>query len=161
MRPSTRLIVFAVVASIGCEMDGPAEVTEPQPSFAAVPDLDGMADLIVDRNGLASSWAVYEETFSSTGCTAIEGGFARGTYLTLRFSVTTPNIGDKDMFIGDPNRHIDPDGIGKFDDSDGCTSSRNATDTFTSATTRRTRSCRSWRTVRWALQSRRGSAASA
>ena len=119
MRPDARVLAFAVVALIACESGDPSEVTEPQPSFAAVPDLDGLPDLIVDQNRIASSWVVYEETFSPTGCTAIEGGFEGGTHRTLRFSVSTPNIGNADVFIGDPNRHIDPNGDGDISDSDG------------------------------------------
>jgi hypothetical protein len=108
-----------VVALLSC---APADDIPTGPitrQFAGVPDLDGLADLIVDRNLLAASWVVYEETFSSTGCTAIEGGFAGGTYRTLRFSVSTPNIGTADIAIGDPNVHIDPNGDSDFSDSDG------------------------------------------
>jgi hypothetical protein len=92
---------------------------QPQPQSAAVPDLDGLPDLIVDSHMLDASWVVYEETFAANGCTAIEGGFPGGTYRTLRFSVSTPNIGDADVVIGDPNVHIDPNGDGDASDSDG------------------------------------------
>jgi hypothetical protein len=48
-----------------------------------------------------------------------EAGLAPGRYRVLRFTVTTPNIGDADIFIGDPNRHWDPNGDGDGSESDG------------------------------------------
>jgi hypothetical protein len=120
MRLARAFSILTVLTVLACESsDQAGSVTESSPQLAAVPDLDGTPDLMVDQNLLAASWVVYEETFSGAGCTAIEGGFAGGTYLTLRFSVSTPNIGDADIAIGDPNQHIDPNGDGDFSDSDG------------------------------------------
>jgi hypothetical protein len=120
MRLNKALSVLTVLTLFACESSDPAEqVTGSNAQLAAVPDLVGTPDLMVDSHMLAASWVVYEETFASNGCTAIEGGFPGGTYLTLRFSVSTPNIGDADIAIGDPNKHIDPNGDGNFSDSDG------------------------------------------
>jgi hypothetical protein len=84
-----------------------------------VQDLDGTPDLIVNRHKLAHSWVIYEETIPSTSCTAIEGGFEGGTHRTLRFTVSTPNIGTADVFVGSPLDHMDPNRDGDFSDSDG------------------------------------------
>lgn len=119
MRSAKVASLITLVACLACDTSDTGQVTGTAPQFAAVQDLDGTPDLIVDQRMLAASWVVHEETFAGNGCTAIEGGFAGGTYLTLRFSVSTPNIGDADIAIGDPNRHIDPNGDGDFSDSDG------------------------------------------
>ena len=120
MKPRViRTLILVGGIALACET-ADRSATEPvDVQLAGVPDLDGTPDLIVDSRLLAASWVVYEETFSSASCTAIEGGFPGGTYLTLRFSVSTPNIGDADVVIGDPNVHIDPNGDGNTADSDG------------------------------------------
>ena len=79
-------------------------------------DLDGMQDLIVDAQKLATSWVVYHEIVPNV-CSAQEGGVEPGPHALLRFTVTTPNIGDADVYIGDPNDHYDPNGDG--DPTDG------------------------------------------
>ncbi len=84
-----------------------------------VPDRDGTPDLIVDQALLSSSLTFGTETIRDGSCTSIEGNIPPGTYHTLRFSVATPNIGDADAYIGDPLVHIDPNGDGSYDDSDG------------------------------------------
>jgi len=82
-------------------------------------DLTGMADLIVDAPTLAHSWVVYDEFVSALACSAIEGGVPPGEHRLLRVTVTTPNIGDADVVIGDPNVHFDPNGDGDPSDGDG------------------------------------------
>ncbi len=82
-------------------------------------DLDGTPDLLVDAALLQSSVRIANENIAAGSCTSIEGHIAPGTYRTLRFSVSTPNVGDADVFIGDPRAHIDPNGDGNFADSDG------------------------------------------
>lgn len=120
MRARPLFNVLAVLGLAACDAPDPQRLVLPDgPSFAFDQDLEGLPDLIVDRLELAASWVVYEETFAEGSCTVIEGGFPPGTYRTLRFTVKTPNIGDADVFIGDPNRHIDPNGDGDYGDSDG------------------------------------------
>jgi len=89
------------------------------PQFAHVPDLDGTPDLIVDGKKLATSWVVYDQELKESFCTLQEGGVPPGKHRVLRFTVTTPNIGDADIALGDPNRHWDPNGDGNGSDSDG------------------------------------------
>lgn len=96
-----------------------SEFTSGGPQFAHTPDLTGRPDLIVDRPSLATSWVIYNETFSPTACDVIEGDVTPGDARTLRLTVNTPNIGNADVFVGDPNVHIDPNGDGDFSDSDG------------------------------------------
>lgn len=82
-------------------------------------DLEGIPDLIVDAQKLASSWVIYDE-FVPNVCSAEEGGVVPNMeHRLLRFTVTTPNIGTADVYIGDPNEHYDPDGNPATNDGDG------------------------------------------
>src|SRR4051794_6334960 len=67
-----------------------------------IPDLDGLANLIVDSARLASSWTLGSDNVALGSCTAIEYGITPGTHRVLRFTVSTPNIGDADAVVGDP-----------------------------------------------------------
>src|ERR671914_6826 len=116
----TFMVVLASASVVTCTSPSDRSASSPSaPALARVQDLDGMPDLIVNQHKLANSWVIYEETFSPTGCTAIEGGFKGGTHRTLRFTVSTPNIGTADVFVGRPIDHMDPNGDGNFKDSDG------------------------------------------
>jgi len=78
-------------------------------------DLTGTPDLIVDGKMLQNHWIVREEDFTATACDAIEGGISAGTHRVIRFTVSTPNVGDADLFIGDPNVHFNNnDGLFEF-----------------------------------------------
>lgn len=89
------------------------------PQFAHVQDLDGTPDLIVDGKAIATSWVVYEQSLKESFCSLAEGGTTPGFHRVLRMTVTTPNIGDADIYIGDPQKHWDPNGDGDPGDSDG------------------------------------------
>lgn len=89
------------------------------PLAAHLPDEVGLPDLTVDAQKLGTSWVMYMETIPAGSCTAVEGGVTSGEHRTLRFTVSTPNNGDADLVIGDPNRHFDPNGDGNPADSDG------------------------------------------
>jgi hypothetical protein len=65
-------------------------------------DLDGMPDLVLSDN-LGQQWVVREENLSPTYCSVIEGGVEPGLRKLVRFTVTANNIGDADVYIGDPN----------------------------------------------------------
>ncbi len=85
------------------------------PQLDHVQDLDGTPDLIVDAQRLAVSWVIYDLDLPSTFCSVIEGGVTPGKRRVLRFTVTTPNIGDADVFIGDPLEHVaNNDGLFEF-----------------------------------------------
>jgi hypothetical protein len=62
---------------------------------------------------------ISHETLPATLCSVVEGDVPPGDHYLLRFTVTTPNIGDADVAIGDPRVHIDPNGDGNYSDSDG------------------------------------------
>jgi hypothetical protein len=114
-RRLTALLAAGLLAAACTSLDRPVV----SPEFAHVQDLDGTPDLIVDPKVLATSWVVYDQELKESFCTLQEGGVPPGKHRVLRFTVTTPNIGDADVFIGDPNRHWDPNGDGNGDDSDG------------------------------------------
>src|SRR5215212_8364703 len=97
-------IVTTVLAFAACQ-----DMTTSVPStMNTAVDRDGLADLIVDQLDLATSLRINVEKFEASSCSAVEGHFAGGTYRTLRFAVTTPNVGDADVVVGDPGAHIDP-----------------------------------------------------
>lgn len=79
----------------------------------------GTPDLIVDKKSTENHWRVKSEIVPADACSAIEGGVTPGDRRLLRFTVTTPNIGDADVFVGSPLAHMDPNGDGAFSDSDG------------------------------------------
>lgn len=65
-------------------------------------DLDGTPDMIVRGEVTANEWLVRQEDVTGL-CSAIEGGVSPGPHRLLRMTVMTPNIGDADIYIGDPN----------------------------------------------------------
>jgi len=110
----------ALLALTACETTKTA-VSAPAgaPRLSGAPDLDGQANLVVDAAKLASSWVVTHEFLSANLCSVQEGDVPPGDHYLLRFTVTTPNVGDADVAIGDPLKHIDPNGDGSYADSDG------------------------------------------
>ena len=99
-------VLFAVFLSIAA-----------MPLFASdksAPDLVGHADLIVSPD-LGQQWVVREEFLAGTLCSVEEGHITPGYHKIIRFTVTTPNIGDADIYVGDPNQHIAAnDGLFEF-----------------------------------------------
>jgi hypothetical protein len=65
-------------------------------------DLDGLPDLKLSDN-LGQQWVVRDENLSAASCSVIEGNITPGVRRLVRFTVTINNIGDADIFIGDPN----------------------------------------------------------
>ena len=65
-------------------------------------------DLIVREDILGSQWVVRDEQIGNV-CSAIEGGVEPGLRRLVRFTVMTPNIGDTDINLGDPNAHVAAD----------------------------------------------------
>ncbi len=112
--------VLALAFVVACTPQDRGDLAAPGgPQLAHVQDLDGTPDLIVDSHALATSWVVYDQELKESFCSIEEANLTPGRYRLLRFTVTTPNIGDADIYIGDPNRHWDPNGDGDPSDSDG------------------------------------------
>ena len=66
-------------------------------------------NLIVRSDVLGSQWVVRDENIPATACSAIEGEVTPGLRTLVRFTVMTPNIGNQDIFVGDPNDHVAAD----------------------------------------------------
>jgi hypothetical protein len=65
-------------------------------------DLEGLPDLTVRGEITSQQWLVRDEDVSAL-CSAIEGGVTPGNHRLLRMTVMTPNIGDADLYVGDPS----------------------------------------------------------
>ena len=66
-------------------------------------------NLSVRSDVLGSQWVVRDEKISETACSAIEGEVTPGLRKLVRFTVMTPNTGNQDIFVGDPNVHFEAD----------------------------------------------------
>jgi hypothetical protein len=125
MRKFLSFAVIATTAATGCTAgDRPTGATvdrdAARPALSSgVPDTDGLPDLIVDEKATRNNWLVRVEDLPANFCSVEEGNITPGTHTLLRFTVTTPNIGDGDVFIGSPLAHMDPNGDGDFSDQDG------------------------------------------
>ena len=122
-----RLLLFLVPLVLACSVsDGAREKSMVAPPPAASfndpsrIDRDGSVDLIVDPKATENHWRVKNEVIAEGTCSAIEGGVTPGDRRLLRFTVTTPNIGDADNFIGNPREHFAAnDGLYEFDTCHG------------------------------------------
>ena len=115
---TTMFLLLAASCSDSGQSDSAAAVFGPLMVQNAV-DTVGLPDLIVDTKATQNNWLVRVEDLPANFCSVQEGGVAPGTRTLLRFTVTTPNVGDADVFVGSPLRHMDPNGDGSFADSDG------------------------------------------
>jgi len=68
--------------------------------------LTPLPDLIVDQATLRQHWVVRVEDLPASFCSVQEGEITPGTHTLVRFTVGTPNIGDADLVVGDPNQHV-------------------------------------------------------
>jgi hypothetical protein len=112
----------AVIAACATQVDQPTQVHSSHSTAAAAtngPDLEGLPDLIVDEKATQNNWVVRVEDLPANFCSVQEGNVIPGTRKILRFTVTTPNIGDADVFVGNPIDHMDPNGDGNTSDADG------------------------------------------
>lgn len=64
-------------------------------------------NLSVRQDVLGSQWVVRDENISPEACSAIEGEVTPGLRRLVRFTVMTPNTGNQDIFVGDPNVHFE------------------------------------------------------
>ena len=124
MRFAIRAIAGAVVVLAACVVatDKPTEISHvhaPTLASSGTPDLDGLADLIVDAKTTQNHWVTRIEDLPATLCSVEEGNITPGTHKVIRFTVTTPNIGDADVYVGNPVAHMDPNGDGDVSDQDG------------------------------------------
>jgi hypothetical protein len=88
-------------------------------TFVLAPAIKGQSsgkpDLIVDQASLRQHWVVRTEDLPASFCSVEEGGITPGEHQLVRFTVSTPNIGDADLVVGDPNVHIAAnDGLFEF-----------------------------------------------
>ena len=114
------LAIVAAGAVAACENGGSQGLSAPERmSAAASQDLEGTPDLVVDVAKLNNTWAVHNETFTAEQCSVEEGNIPPGNHRSLRFSVLVNNVGDADLYVGDPLSHMDPNGDGSFADQDG------------------------------------------
>ena len=111
-------LLFAAACVSADRPTGVQDGNQPAPDQNAI-DTDGLPDLIVDSKATQNNWLVRVEDFPADFCSVIEGGVTPGTHTVVRFTVTTPNIGNADVFVGSPLAHMDPNGDGDFSDQDG------------------------------------------
>lgn len=72
-------------------------------------------DLIVRADVLSHQWVVRDENLPLTACSVQEGQVTPGLRRLIRFTVMTPNVGDTDIALGDPNTHVTAnDGLYEF-----------------------------------------------
>ncbi len=119
-----RLLALSAVLVVAAACAEPASRTLTAPGSGPslvqnAVDTVGLPDLIVDSDATQQNWVNRVEDLPADFCSVIEGGVTPGTHNILRFTVTTPNIGDADVFVGSPVRHMDPNGDGSFADADG------------------------------------------
>ena len=114
----SKLLPLLVIAVACSEPTSTEQVTKPQFDQNTV-DTTGLPDLVVDGRATQNNWLVRVENLPANFCSVIEGNVQPGERTLLRFTVTTPNIGDADVFVGSPLEHMDPNGDGSFADQDG------------------------------------------
>ena len=76
------------------------------PAVAARPASAGLPDLVVREDIISQQWVVREEKLGANYCSVIEGGVQPGLRKLVRFTVTTENRGDADVYVGDPREHV-------------------------------------------------------
>ena len=116
MKKRSIFFLFPAAAVLACST---SDVGRERSLVAAAPaanfndpsriDLEGSVDLIVDPKSTENHWRVKNEVITSNLCSAVEGGVSPGNRRLLRFTVTTPNQGDADNFIGNPREHFAAD----------------------------------------------------
>ena len=119
-----RLLALTVAAllAVACtdtSRTGPAGPSSRPSLTQNAVDTVGLPDLIVDSKATQQNWVNRVEDLPADFCSVIEGGVTPGTHNILRFTVETPNIGNADVFVGSPLKHMDPNGDGDFSDQDG------------------------------------------
>jgi hypothetical protein len=120
MRHRTFLLAGCLLAACATPERQTAAIAPTGPVFTQnTVDTDGLPDLIVDAKATQQNWVNRTENLPANFCSVEEGGITPGEHDLLRFTVTTPNIGNADVFVGSPLAHMDPNGDGSFADQDG------------------------------------------
>jgi hypothetical protein len=120
MRRRPILLAACVIAACAAPERQSTSIAPTQPLFTQnAVDTVGLPDLIVDAKATQQNWVNRTENLPANFCSVEEGGITPGEHDLLRFTVTTPNIGDADVFVGSPLAHMDPNGDGSFSDQDG------------------------------------------
>jgi hypothetical protein len=121
MRPvfsSFTLAAVVLIAALACTTgEKPTSPLVPGGSVrqGGVPDVSALPDLIVDSKATQNNWIVRVEDLPANFCSVVEGDVTPGERELLRFTVTTPNIGKGDVFIGSPLQHFNAnDGLYEF-----------------------------------------------
>src|SRR5687767_2957170 len=114
------LALLSLVSIVACvESNRPTGITSSDPQYTRnAVDTSALPDLIVDSKATQNNWVTRVEDFPAEFCSVQEGGINAGTHKVIRFTVTTPNIGEGDVFVGSPLAHMDPNGDGDYADSD-------------------------------------------
>ena len=94
-----------LIGAVACSMkEVPTGSTSLAPAGAAkssgVPYTAQLPDLIVDSKATQNNWLNRDEDLPANLCSVQEGGVSPGMHSILRFTVTTPNIGKGDVFVG-------------------------------------------------------------
>jgi hypothetical protein len=106
-----RFVMLSSVLVLALSMSGSPGAQQGK----AGPDLDGTPDLLVRKDMLGGQWVVRTETLSPNACSVVEGDVTPGDRLLVRFTVGIANIGDADVYIGNPQDHVDAnDGLFEF-----------------------------------------------
>src|SRR5215212_6148362 len=114
------LLALAILAACVDSNRPTGITTHGTPAFTQnAVDTSALPDLIVDAKSTQNNWLVRVEDLPADFCSVQEGGVTPGTHTVIRFTVTTPNIGKGDVFVGSPLAHMDPNGDGSFADADG------------------------------------------
>ena len=72
-------------------------------------------NLTVRSDVLGQQWVVRDENLAAGLCSVEEGNITPGVRRLVRFTVMTPNIGNQDIYVGDPNVHVaNNDGLFEF-----------------------------------------------
>lgn len=116
MRPLILSTVTLALTLTGCALEDAAPPERTAGAVAAPPAAGtGLPDLVVDAGRLAKSWVIYDESFPSTSCSVQESEMTPGDHRVLRFTVSTPNVGTADVYVGDPLAHMAAnDGLFEF-----------------------------------------------
>ena len=106
------LSAMLLVAACAAPTDRAAGPGTPVRASIINPDVDlvGSPDLIVHEPIMKQQWVVRDENLPANFCSVIEGGVTPGVRRLVRFTVMTPNIGDADVFIGNPHDYVDAAG---------------------------------------------------